>query len=70
MPQPASNSIMTRLKGARTPCRAHAHLLFFLFGHVAGASGSAAQEGSQGSIPPFEYMLGEVYPRISIITLM
>ena len=37
---------------------------FLLFGHVVGANGTAAQEGSQG-IPPHDYMGGGVCPHIS-----
>ena len=61
VPQPASNSILTRWQHAPSPCRARA---LFVFGHVVGANGTAAHEGSKwspllitcwGNMPPQLY---------------
>ena len=48
VPQPASNSILTRWQGTRSPYRARA-LLFLFFGDAAGANGTEAHEGSKYS---------------------
>ena len=64
VPQPASNLILARWQGARSPCQARTPIFFS--GHVIGAAGTTMQEGS-GRSPLFDYCInwGGVFPRTS-----